>query len=343
MSEITKMLVAGALITVGFFGASLFGPPTGDQDRSTAPNGWSQEVLQPLKPAPEGVQASADASRRSDFAGNWDSSVKPAGHATNNQFVARAGGEFTGQQAFSSPPTPDSWQPPSVATANPSMSAAAPTIRRQRPADELAMLAPPQLLPSDTAARSLRSSTFPTRPTANPNNVPSSFDNLARSRADSFSAPFDNTPSLFDQSERGSAQGSSEWGNGAWESATVAFPPVSPRSASKPIWHVVADGDSLAKLAERYLGDAHRAREIYEANREAITSPDLLPIGAELRIPSSASAAGSFDVFDASGSASTYTPQRRLTPLPDLPEATRLAPRARLQPPVSASLTDMRG
>ncbi len=48
--------------------------------------------------------------------------------------------------------------------------------------------------------------------------------------------------------------------------------------------HRVVDGDSLEALAERYLGAAQRADEIYQANRERLTSPELLPIGAELSI-----------------------------------------------------------
>ena len=49
--------------------------------------------------------------------------------------------------------------------------------------------------------------------------------------------------------------------------------------------HVVVDGDSLAGLAERYLDDAALDDEIYRLNRDVLASPDLLPIGVELRIP----------------------------------------------------------
>lgn len=49
--------------------------------------------------------------------------------------------------------------------------------------------------------------------------------------------------------------------------------------------HKVVDGDTLAALAERYLGDASRVADIYEANRDRLPSPDALPIGAPLRIP----------------------------------------------------------
>lgn len=52
-----------------------------------------------------------------------------------------------------------------------------------------------------------------------------------------------------------------------------------------PRKHRVRDGDTLASLAERFLGDAKRADELLAANRERITDPELLPIGIELVIP----------------------------------------------------------
>ena len=59
---------------------------------------------------------------------------------------------------------------------------------------------------------------------------------------------------------------------------------------SKPIdethrTHMVVDGDTLAALAERYLGEASRAKEIFETNRNLLQTPELLPIGIELKIP----------------------------------------------------------
>jgi nucleoid-associated protein YgaU len=52
-----------------------------------------------------------------------------------------------------------------------------------------------------------------------------------------------------------------------------------------PRVHKIADGDTLRGLAERYLGSAARFLEIYEANRGLLSSPEILPIGAALRIP----------------------------------------------------------
>ena len=50
--------------------------------------------------------------------------------------------------------------------------------------------------------------------------------------------------------------------------------------------HKIVDGDTLRGLANRYLGDAGRALEIYEVNRDVLPSPEVLPIGADLKIPS---------------------------------------------------------
>lgn len=50
--------------------------------------------------------------------------------------------------------------------------------------------------------------------------------------------------------------------------------------------HEIQDGDTLDKLAKRYLGDSGRALEIFELNRDKLKNPHLpLRIGEELRIP----------------------------------------------------------
>ena len=59
----------------------------------------------------------------------------------------------------------------------------------------------------------------------------------------------------------------------------------SPRAAAPSTTHRVADGDSLASLAQRYLGDASHAADLFLANRQVLSDPELLPIGALLTIP----------------------------------------------------------
>jgi phage tail protein X len=71
--------------------------------------------------------------------------------------------------------------------------------------------------------------------------------------------------------------------------------------------HTVVDGDTLAALAERYLGSPGRALEIYNANRFLLPSPDVLPIGVELRIPPRVHGAAA---------TSAANPQPALVPVP---------------------------
>ena len=56
--------------------------------------------------------------------------------------------------------------------------------------------------------------------------------------------------------------------------------------------HVVHEGDSLERLAERYLADGGRSLELFDLNRDILDNPHLLRIGAELRIPIAPSDAG---------------------------------------------------
>ena len=56
-------------------------------------------------------------------------------------------------------------------------------------------------------------------------------------------------------------------------------------SRQTPRTHKIVDGDTLPTLADRYLGSASRAGEIFAANRDVLLDPELLPIGAELKIP----------------------------------------------------------
>lgn len=63
--------------------------------------------------------------------------------------------------------------------------------------------------------------------------------------------------------------------------ATPAEPPV----AAAPRTHVIVPGDSLAKIARRYYGNANRWDEILRANRDVIKNENVLPVGATLQIP----------------------------------------------------------
>ncbi len=61
---------------------------------------------------------------------------------------------------------------------------------------------------------------------------------------------------------------------------------LAPPSRGQPArTHRVIDGDTLKALARRYLGSPDRFMEIYATNRDVLPNPEVLPIGAELKIP----------------------------------------------------------
>jgi len=78
--------------------------------------------------------------------------------------------------------------------------------------------------------------------------------------------------------------------------AAAAAPPptapaVAPAAEDEPLtptgarMHTVRKGDTLYALARRYYGDQSRWRDIYEANRDQLSDPNLLRVGMKLRIP----------------------------------------------------------
>lgn len=67
-------------------------------------------------------------------------------------------------------------------------------------------------------------------------------------------------------------------------------PPTRPGTGNAPASpsgrrHIVAKGDTLFNLAQRYYGDRSRWRDIYGANRDVMRAENDLRIGIELRIP----------------------------------------------------------
>jgi LysM repeat protein len=76
------------------------------------------------------------------------------------------------------------------------------------------------------------------------------------------------------------------WRNKKSRSSTDDDAPPRDDDAASPIVHRVQRGDTLSRLAQRYLGDYNRYNEIFEANRDQLQSPDdRLRVGMSLRIP----------------------------------------------------------
>jgi len=78
-------------------------------------------------------------------------------------------------------------------------------------------------------------------------------------------------------------ESTSRWGTSRGMSMEMLLPRHDPPAG--PRTHTIVDGDSLPALAQRYLGSAERYPELFEANRDVLSSPDVLPIGTRLVIP----------------------------------------------------------
>lgn len=55
--------------------------------------------------------------------------------------------------------------------------------------------------------------------------------------------------------------------------------------SESPGTYIVQPGDTLSGISARFLGSTQRYREIFEANRQLLNSPDDLRPGMELRLP----------------------------------------------------------
>lgn len=80
------------------------------------------------------------------------------------------------------------------------------------------------------------------------------------------------------------------------ETASLASPTVAPKAAAMPAKpaatettgakvHVVKEGESLWIISKKELGAGSRWKEIYDANRDQLSSPEALRTGIKLRVP----------------------------------------------------------
>jgi len=49
--------------------------------------------------------------------------------------------------------------------------------------------------------------------------------------------------------------------------------------------YTVKAGDTLSMIAKKFYGDAAKYNEIFEANKEILSSADDIKVGQELKIP----------------------------------------------------------
>ncbi|MEX2114956.1 MAG: LysM peptidoglycan-binding domain-containing protein, partial [Pirellulales bacterium] len=86
---------------------------------------------------------------------------------------------------------------------------------------------------------------------------------------------------------------------------------IDPLARTTDIEHRIADGDTLSKLAQQYLGRGDRYLEIYDRNRDVLSNPDLLPIGVVLKIPRTAAT----PPWNASSDEGSWMPATDLAPV----------------------------
>jgi len=134
-----------------------------------------------------------------------------------------------------------------------------------------------------TAAKMASTGETAITPTREPNAFPVSHDlanhpALANQPATQPATPTD----LLTTSKQGSAEQEKPTSRPAYATAKEVSTPA---AEQEEILHIVCNTDTLEKLAKRYLGDAGRALELFDLNRDQLTNPHLLPIGAKLRIP----------------------------------------------------------
>lgn len=72
-----------------------------------------------------------------------------------------------------------------------------------------------------------------------------------------------------------------DFGNVQAGSASTA-----PAPAATPLQtYTVAKGDTLSKIAKHFYGNANQWKQIFEANRDQLSNPDLIKPGQILKIP----------------------------------------------------------
>lgn len=68
--------------------------------------------------------------------------------------------------------------------------------------------------------------------------------------------------------------------------ATPSSPQAAaPAAPSEERTHLVAQGDTLSTIAQRYYGDASKWEKIFDANRDLLPNPGSLQLGQTLKIP----------------------------------------------------------
>jgi nucleoid-associated protein YgaU len=113
--------------------------------------------------------------------------------------------------------------------------------------------------------------------------------------------------------------------------APVAVARSVPPIASSPYRvHTIVNGDTLSRIARRYLGSADRYMEIFALNRGVLRDPEVLPIGEQIKLPHKDSPQLKPASQEAPRQTNGLAADRQPTPSPDsrLPRLVPLPPHA---------------
>ena len=108
-------------------------------------------------------------------------------------------------------------------------------------------------------------------------------------RVRNLNTPAQASPSGVDPSGVGVSTGNGSMGSGR-SAATQGENSATDARAGRR--YKVQDGDSLSHISKRFYGTKHRWKEIYEANRDVLDSPDWVKPGMTLFIPGAKAADG---------------------------------------------------
>ncbi len=390
MNELNKLLGSLLLLGGGFLAASLVGPPELADRLSRLLKPTEVADAQGLRPLPATASTNAwpqtppstpGAAGSSYTAAASPSPTAPAFQSPTQQPITRAtptawpnspgdfssppvapqapgddwlaGESFDFGSSFNTPPANEA-RPPSPATTAPTRPLT-PVARRQAPS------APAPSIQSPETATGWPELRAPLPPRLEETAFDQHPENPSRDRTPTSleSNPYGSRPSFGAMGEALTREAVAPANPLRFEQRGFGAEPVARTPIAKRYErHVVTDGDTLASLASRYLGDAGRARELYELNRDRLEHPDVLPIGMVLKTPDTRNerrngppAATRIDAFPSmppgsafSTVAATENPvrefardvvqglQRPMTSVDDAPQQRRLTDSERLGP-----------
>lgn len=76
-----------------------------------------------------------------------------------------------------------------------------------------------------------------------------------------------------------------DWKNEVVAEITVTGNTGGAAGAQSARTYTVKAGDTLSKIAKQHLGDANAYMQIFEANRDQLSNPDLIKPGQVLKLP----------------------------------------------------------